>query len=596
MRKEEIDMTRQMSLKSRIAGALLMMMGAAVASNVSVVTPNDTGVMGDDDSASIQNAVDKAEKAGIGQVVIPAWNARTGKSGWTLSRSILLPGNMTVVIDNARLSLADDVYANFFRSANTWTEKGATPEGVLSNIRIIGRGFAVLHGAKANDLCEGTSRVDGRPHVRANCPILFQNVVDFEVSNLTIEDHRYWGTCFCFCRRGKISDLHFIARFDRNNQDGVNLRDGCRDITISNISGQTGDDMIALSAIDRRRTDGYNCWVDGLSPDICHVTIENVSGAAVGHPLIALRNHNGSRIYDISINNVVDTPFEVPCKGMDMNRYAIIRIGNRIYWSSRRSTLGEISRIKISGVRCSYSVEGIVVNNTLKDALFSDIHCTGPCASAVTTSGVVWGGIGATIENMTVENATVASDVPDSAVFDYSFINSDDFIRNVKLRNCTLVRDGLKIEYADERIERMFGEKAAELAVGQGLKIVEGLLVLDIPEDAKSNPGRRHSGWIESAPFRPGVNPVFTLGCHGRGGRITVEVSKAEDVDGKPGKWSDYAKISDKAVVKLDSGEWMKYRVTMATSRTISPHLHMLRFGKTSHSKWILPQETACGK
>ena len=117
------------------------------AADMSVVTPNDEGVRGADDSASIQNAVDMAAKRGTGKVVIPAWNARTGKPGWTLSRAVLLPGDMTVVIDNARLALADDVYANFFRSANTWTKKGATPEGVLRNIRIIGLDTAVLDGA-----------------------------------------------------------------------------------------------------------------------------------------------------------------------------------------------------------------------------------------------------------------------------------------------------------------------------------------------------------------------------------------------------------------------------------------------------------------
>ena len=563
-----------------------MALSAAAAGN-SAITPNDAGVVGNDDSESIQNAVDRAAATGIGQVVIPAWNGRTGKTGWILSRSILLPGNMTVVIDNAKLALADDVYANFFRSANTWTEKGATPEGVLSNIRIIGRGFAVLHGAKANDLCEGTSRVDGRPHVRANCPILFQNVVDFEVNNLTIEDHRYWGACFCFCRRGKISDLHFIARYDRNNQDGINLRDGCRDITITNISGQTGDDMIALSAIDKRRTDGYNCWVDGLSPDICHVTINNVSGAAVGHPLIALRNHNGSRIYDIAINNVVDTPFEIPCKGMEQKRYAIIRLGNRIYWHTRRSVIGEISRIRISGVRCSYSEEGIVVNNTLKDALFSDIYCSGPCASAVTTSGVVWGGIGATVEDVTIENATVSSDVPDSAVFDCSFINQDDHIRNVKLRDCLLVRDGMKTEYANTCIEKEYGEPEAMVAVSEGLEIKEGIVVLSNLEA-----GKRTTGYLESVPFRPGCNPVFVLGCHGRGGSVIVEVAKASDDDGKPGKWSPFKKVSDGHAVKLMSGEWMKYRVTLSASKSASPHLHMIRFGKISHSKWILKADS----
>ena len=236
--------------------------------------------------------------------------------------------------------------------------------------------------------------------------------------------------------------------------------------------------MIALSAIDRPRTDGYNCWVEGLSPDICHVTIENVSGAAVCHPLIALRNHNGAHIHDITVDNVADTPFEVPCKGMDMRRYAIMRIGNGIYWSRRKSVLGETSRITVRNVRVNYSVQGVVVNNTLKDALFSDFHCAGPCASAVTTSGPIWGGIGATMENVTIENATVASSASSAAVLDISFLNPDDRIRNVRLRNCLLVKPDGTSTNLDTRVDRDGSGEIAAVAAHEGVEIKENTIML----------------------------------------------------------------------------------------------------------------------
>lgn len=35
----------------------------------------------------------------------------------------------------------------------------------------------------------------------------------------------------------------------------------------------------------------------------------------------------------------------------------------------------------------------------------------------------------------------------------------------------------------------------------------------------------------------------------------------------------------------------MKYRVTLSSTGGLSPYLHMLRFGKVSHSQWILPDE-----
>ena len=262
---------------------------------LATITPNDPGIMGGEDSASIQAAVDAAQKSGGGEVVIPAFNARTGKAGWEIARSIRLPSGMTVVIDNATLRMKDGVYENFFRSANVWVPGELTADRELHDIRILGRGRAVLDGGRMNDLCEPTSCRDGRPHVRANMPIHFVNVRDFEVSGLRIENHRYWGMCYTFCRRGVIRDICFVARYDRRNQDGINLRNGSREIVIENISGQTGDDTIALSAIDRRRDDAWNTWVEGKSPDIENVVIRNVRSAAVRHPVVAIRAQNGAK-------------------------------------------------------------------------------------------------------------------------------------------------------------------------------------------------------------------------------------------------------------------------------------------------------------
>ena len=58
------------------------------------------------------------------------------------------------------------------------------------------------------------------------------------------------------------------------------------------------------------------------------------------------------------------------------------------------------------------------------------------------------------------------------------------------------------------------------------------------------------------------------------------------------GRCFPFKKVSDGHAVKLMSGEWMKYRVTLSTSKRVSPHLHMIRFGKISHSKWILKADS----
>ena len=418
------------------------------AAGLAAFSPNDFAEAADD-SAMIQAAVDAAVRAGDGRVVIPPRNARTGKAGWTIARAILLPGDVTVVLDNCRLTMADDVYENFFRSANAFTGAARDAAGALRQIRILGRGTAVLDGGKANDLCEATSGKDGRPHVRRNCPILFTNVRDFEVSGLRIENHRYWGMCFEYCAYGKISDIRFIARYDRRNQDGINLRNGCHDVTIEDISGQTGDDMIALSPIDIPE------WsvniVTNLPTDIAHVTIRNVRGAAVKHPLVAVRCSNDARVYDIVVENLADTEFPEPCRDCEKPRYAVVRVGNSGYSVIRPIDLGQLSDVTVRNVDCRHSDFGVLLDGKVKDVLISNVRCRdprqgpAPRAGAVSTKGPRWvKGSHATLDNVTIENCLVDSKSERASVFDYGPMDKKDFYRDVRIVNCTLVRDGAR--------------------------------------------------------------------------------------------------------------------------------------------------------
>ena len=91
------------------------------------ITPNDCP--GADDSASIQNAVDRAHETGLNLVLIPRINERTGKPLWRIARDILLPSDMTVLLVNCRLEMEDDVYSGFFRNTNFTKPETRTPEG-----------------------------------------------------------------------------------------------------------------------------------------------------------------------------------------------------------------------------------------------------------------------------------------------------------------------------------------------------------------------------------------------------------------------------------------------------------------------------------
>lgn len=402
------------------------------------VSPNET--QGRTDSESIQNAVDKAHSKGINCVMIPRYNQRADSFVWTVDRAIRLPSEMTVVLDNCFMVMADDVCANFFINSNAYTPLSLKPEGRQERISIIGRGNATLDGGKPNALTEATSLQNGLPTVTENSPIVFINVEGFTVCGLSITNQRYWGMRFEFCSRGRIYDIFTNVTRDRPNQDGINLRNGCHDITIEHIHGQTGDDMIALSAIDCDDSQGKygNFIVEGLSHDIHDVTIRDVSGFAIGHPLVALRNHNGAKIYNITIDTVRDTPILQHACFEDEERYGIIRIGNNSYYHDRPSVMGETYGIHISNVFVQHSTRGIVVMATLQSSRFTNIQAGGACKSIVAVTDQ-WSRVqGAQLESVSVSGVTFKGDAENTSVFDFSRMRETDYVKHLTLSDCTL--------------------------------------------------------------------------------------------------------------------------------------------------------------
>jgi len=340
-------------------------------------TPNDPVCMGASDSESIQNAVDAASRCGVGKVVIPAVNARTGECRWNVDRAILLPDHIHVVLDNAYLRQTDGSMDNVFRNAGMYAPEWLTPAGEQTDIRLSGIGTAVIDGGVPNGLTQGTSEKNGFPHVRFNNPILLHNVRNFSVENLIIRNQRWWGMNLCFCTDGRLSDITFEADDSILNQDGIDLRIGCQRIIVERIRGQAGDDLIALSGFlggDKKLA------VEGKSIDIRDILIRDVMGTSVSKTLVALRNHDGCVIRDITIDNIHDTSV-----GSDANHpYAVVRIGQKMYSHTRRSEPGETSNIHISNIH-AHAYHGILINVTLTESVIRGIFCDKNVICAVTT-------------------------------------------------------------------------------------------------------------------------------------------------------------------------------------------------------------------
>ncbi|MBR6793905.1 MAG: hypothetical protein IKM48_06085 [Clostridia bacterium] len=428
-----------------------------------MLTPNQ--FIGMTDAQSIQNAVDYAHEKGINSVTIPRINERTGAPVWNIDRAIILPSEMEIVLDNCHLRQADGCMDNIFRTFGDIEAEGHTLAEQKHNIVIRGQGHAVLDGANPNGLTQKTSLQDGLPHVSRNNLILFYNIRGFVIENLELRNQRWWAINLLHAERGRISSIHFAAECDRRNQDGIDLRLGCSNILIEKITGQVGDDVVALSAIDHPESlqgMGWMYRVEGHEIDIHDIIIKDIIATSVECSVIGIRNTDGKKIYNVTIDNIHCTDnyaaedgklypaypkFRLP--PFDINRirrsnapYTLIRIGQPGYFKDRPNMLGEVYNIHATNLHMHMGCV-VLCNISLENSYFGNIYAENDVDYIFTTKEArAERQYGADLRNVVIENVFYQNRDNDFATaFDFD-INQKDFkaenvvIQNAFLGNC----------------------------------------------------------------------------------------------------------------------------------------------------------------
>ncbi len=343
-----------------------------------------------DDSAAIQAAVDFGAKHSV-KVVVPGYNPRTGNNVWSIERAIRLHTGSTVVLDGCTLRQADGMRENIFRNSNKGAELGYTREGRQYDISILGLGSATLDGGRHNGLCEANSLKDGNPHVTENSPINLLNVERVKISGLRIINQRYWGMTFHYCSHVRISDIDFCGMNASLNSDGIDLRCGCSDFIVENITGCTDDDTIALTCLKSI----YDEHMPGFDSSIHNVVVRNVMSASP-RGLVRVLNHNGKKVYNIVIENIFETipsdPLDerfvkyTPISGPDGREYrvgAAVRIGENAYYKDdQHAVLGDTHNLTVRNVFGRMRM-GVRLSCTLTDSLIDNIHVMGNGGTAV---------------------------------------------------------------------------------------------------------------------------------------------------------------------------------------------------------------------
>jgi polygalacturonase len=288
----------------------------------------------------------EAAKTTTGKVVIPPLNSN-GTNLWLLDSAILVPGDMTIILDNCIIQLSDQCRDNMFRSENVG--KGMTDPVGIENISIIGMGDVTLKGADnpratgdgartltlnpAEEKAKGNWRVSygsdaGKEGKKQkgdwrNIMILMAHIDGFKLKNINIENSHAWAVSFERVKNADVSDIRIDNPEEINingkkvlvsNKDGLNLRHGCKHFRINNISGRTGDDFIALSSLDTG-ADGHDNgnlnstmvttrkW-GGSMDDTEEVIITNIA-CQTKYRGVAIRASDSASIHNVYIDGLI---------------------------------------------------------------------------------------------------------------------------------------------------------------------------------------------------------------------------------------------------------------------------------------------------
>ena len=399
-----------------------------------VIANNFTGA---NDSEILNNAVQNRGADGI--VVIPPRQIDETRDYWLLDSAVLLPENTTVILQNAKIKLSDRCRDNFFRTANCGL--GIEDPSPIRNVHIRGEGVCLLEGADhpratgdstklqhapcphfPEDIC---NIADWVPEERRtpeklafwdiHCHsygtdagkegesqygdwrgigILFANTEDFSISGLRIKDSHGWAISVEACSGGRIEKIDFDARMHKlidgtymnmENEDGIDIRNGCHHIVISDITGNTGDDVIALTAIASNSTYRpggslrsthvmHNDW-SKREKDIHDIIIKNVIAHSYLCYVIRLLPAMAS-VYNVVIDGIIDT------QPNQLNYGGTLLLGSAdaAYGKNERDGMRNIT---VSNVICN-SRRAVNIAGFLTDSVITNIVNRNPECETIT--------------------------------------------------------------------------------------------------------------------------------------------------------------------------------------------------------------------
>lgn len=297
-----------------------------------------------------------------------------------ISQAVLLSSGMTILVDNCTIRQNDGAFDNVFRGANVVLD----PENPsfytgdierLSNIRLLGKGNAVIEGCRVNrrgyhTVLKEEQEMTGDFWGFLAYQVMFACIDNLEISGLSFCRTRSWAVTLDLCSHFHIHDLSINS--DVKNGDGVHILSGCCYGVIERLSGITSDDMVAVQSGFQLPEYPFKNYLAPFTPTNgeyrkrtvreldCHdIIIRNISAGGKMHNVVLLAL-NDTCIYDIQIEDITDTCRQDPY-------FATVFVYTGLYGAP--GTLRDISVQRVHALADT----AFVSNTTIKNLFLSEL-------------------------------------------------------------------------------------------------------------------------------------------------------------------------------------------------------------------------------
>ena len=336
------------------------------------------GAIGDsttDNTVAIQKAVDACAVKG-GKVYFPA--------GKYLSATVYLKSNVTLylasgatIIGQKNTALYPHQQAGIRFYGDEWAQQALFFCKGQENVHIEGNGTIDGQGAAfITNTLKKPDRYRNRPYL-----LWFIGCKNISVRDVTLRNSAFWMQHYLDCDDVKIQDIKIWNHSNKNN-DMMDI-DGCRNVVISGINGDSDDDGITIKSTSPRISENItisNCIISShcnalkfgtestggfrnIAVTNCVIRpaaqLTTIYGKPAGNSGISLEMADGGVMENVTINNILIEGPQVPL---------FIRLCNR-------------ARKYMEGVP-------VPAPGKVRNIHLSDIHATGADITGCSITGI----------------------------------------------------------------------------------------------------------------------------------------------------------------------------------------------------------------